>query len=101
MSRYTETRYEENFPGANLTDEEREFVEAVERYKQQTHRRFPAWSELLRLAKRMGYRKVAPAEAHEPAHSVPVSSNATATAKRGAQTKPHSTTTKQAQEGSA
>jgi hypothetical protein len=78
MSRYTETRYEENFPGANLTDEEREFVEAVERYKRQTRRRFPSWSELLRLAKRLGYRKVAVAPAADPEAAGPPAANAPA-----------------------
>lgn len=40
------------------TDEEREFLMAVEAYKKQTKRRFPTWVEILKVAHSLGYRKV-------------------------------------------
>jgi hypothetical protein len=58
MPRLTIARYEENFPGANFTDEEREFLQAMDRYKRQYQRPFPSWSEVLGVVRRLGYRKV-------------------------------------------
>ena len=51
---------EENFPGSNFTDEEREFIVAMDYYKR-THRRpFPTWREVLGVLKSLGYRKPPP-----------------------------------------
>lgn len=38
--------------------DEVEFMNAVQAYKQQTGRKFPAYSELLRVLKGLGYQKV-------------------------------------------
>ena len=35
-----------------------EFMVAMERYKREAHRQFPAWHEVLRVLKSLGYRKV-------------------------------------------
>jgi hypothetical protein len=56
---YTEERFEENFPGANFTDEEREFLLAMERYQRERGRRWPTWHEVLAVARSLGYRRVA------------------------------------------
>lgn len=39
------------------TDEEREFLLAMERYKKANRRPFPTWSETLEVLKGLGYRK--------------------------------------------
>jgi hypothetical protein len=57
MPRTTDARYEENFPGCGFTDEEREFLVAIERYKRTNRRPFPTWHEVLRVFKSLGYRK--------------------------------------------
>jgi hypothetical protein len=43
------------------TDEEWEFIRAVEEYRRINHRQFPTSSEILEVAKCLGYRKVAQA----------------------------------------
>ena len=54
-----------HFPGATYSNEEREFFAAIDHYKAATGRQFLSWHEVLRLVKRMGYRKVA-ADRGEP-----------------------------------
>lgn len=39
------------------TDEEREFVLALDRYKRENRRPFPTWREVLWVIKELGYRK--------------------------------------------
>ncbi len=45
-------------------DEEREnmetleFIKAVDRYKRKTQKAFPSWTEVLKIIKSLGYRKV-------------------------------------------
>ena len=41
----------------DLTLEEIEFVRAIDRYKQKFNRPFPTWSEVLAIAKELGYTK--------------------------------------------
>lgn len=43
--------------GADYTDEEREFLHAMDDYITRTGRRFPAWTEALGVLKSLGYRK--------------------------------------------
>lgn len=43
--------------GAEYTDEEREFMVAMDRYKRERHRPFPTFAETLRVLKSLGYRK--------------------------------------------
>lgn len=57
MPKFTETRFEENFPGTALTPDEVEFGMAMERYMRLRDRRFPTWHEVLRVAIALGYRK--------------------------------------------
>ena len=66
MPRLTEARYEENFPGANFSDEEIAFLKAIEEYRRLRKRLFPTWCEVLRVLKALGYRKVAEPSAIEP-----------------------------------
>ena len=60
MPKLTESRFEENFPGADLSPEEVEFALAMERYMRLRQRPFPNWHEVLRVALALGYRKPAP-----------------------------------------
>ena len=43
----------------NMSDEQFEFLMAIEEYKTQNHRPFPTWTEILELVKALGYRKIA------------------------------------------
>lgn len=43
----------------HMTDEQFEFVMAVDKYKKQNQRPFPSWTEILEIIKVLGYRKVA------------------------------------------
>jgi hypothetical protein len=51
---------EENFPGCNYTDDEREFLLAMDHYKRTQRRPYPTWREVLRVLKSLGYRKPPP-----------------------------------------
>jgi hypothetical protein len=57
MPRFTEARYEENFPGAALSPDQTEFALAMERYMRVRHRPFPTWHEVLAVLTALGYRK--------------------------------------------
>jgi len=48
---------EANFPGADSTAEELEFLQAIGRYKRQARRPQPTWREALGVVKALGYRK--------------------------------------------
>lgn len=48
----------ENFPGADVTPEELEFLKAMERFQRRHHRRYPTWREVLFVLKSLGYRRV-------------------------------------------
>jgi len=41
-----------------MTDEQFEFIKAVDEYKKLNSRPFPSWTEILELIKTLGYRKV-------------------------------------------
>jgi len=41
-----------------MTDEELEFIKAVNEYKQRYNKPFPTWSEILHILKSIGYEKV-------------------------------------------
>lgn len=51
---------DEVFPGSEITAEEWEFIRAIEAYKRKHRRQFPAWTEVLEVLKRLGYRKAEP-----------------------------------------
>jgi hypothetical protein len=42
-----------------LSDEQFEFLQAINEYKQKNTRPFPTWTEVLEVIKALGYRKVA------------------------------------------
>ena len=42
-----------------MTDEQFEFLMAIDQYKRQNNRPFPTWTEVLDVIKAVGYRKVA------------------------------------------
>lgn len=46
----------------DYTDDETEFMKAVERYKRDNRRPFPTWSEVLEIVRSLGYRKTAEPE---------------------------------------
>ena len=58
MPKFTDARYEENFPGARLTVAQVEFAFAMERYMRLRGRPFPTWHEVLQVVEALGYRKV-------------------------------------------
>ena len=43
----------------NMSDEQFEFLMAIEEYKKENSRPFPTWTEVLELIRALGYRKVA------------------------------------------
>jgi hypothetical protein len=45
----------------DYTDEEIEFMKAMDQYKRDNRRPFPTWSEVLEVLQALGYRKVAAA----------------------------------------
>ena len=47
----------------NMTDEQFEFVTAIDQYKRANQRPFPTWTEVLEVIKAMGYRKIAEPQA--------------------------------------
>jgi len=42
----------------DYSDDEMEFIQAIERYKKTSGRTFPTWSEVLEVARSLGYQKV-------------------------------------------
>ena len=46
-----------------MTDEQFEFVTAVDQYKRANQKPFPTWTEVLEVIKAMGYRKIAEPQA--------------------------------------
>jgi hypothetical protein len=45
-----------------MSDEQFEFLMAIDEYKRKNSRPFPTWTEVLELILALGYRKVAPAQ---------------------------------------
>ena len=43
----------------NMSDEQFDFLMAIEEYKKENSRPFPTWTEVLEIIKALGYRKVA------------------------------------------
>jgi hypothetical protein len=50
---------EENFPGWDYTEAEREFLLAMDRYKRSARRPYPTWREVFNVFLALGYRKAA------------------------------------------
>jgi hypothetical protein len=49
-----------------MSDEQFEFLLAIEEYKQQNGTRFPTWTEVFEVIKALGYRKVAEPQSLKP-----------------------------------
>lgn len=47
-----------------MSDEQFEFLKAIDEYKRVNNRPFPTWTEVLEVVKHLGYRKVAPVGEH-------------------------------------
>ena len=50
----------------HLSDEQFEFLMAINEYKRKNAKHFPTWTEVLELIKALGYRKVAEPQSLEP-----------------------------------
>jgi hypothetical protein len=50
---------QEAHPGSDYTDDELEFLRAIDRYKKCGRRPHPSWREVLQVLLSLGYRKVA------------------------------------------
>jgi hypothetical protein len=50
---------DEIYVGADYSDDEREFLVAIERYRREKRRPFPTCREVLRVLLSLGYRRVA------------------------------------------
>jgi hypothetical protein len=46
-------------PGSEYSQNELEFLQAIDAYKRENERPFPSWTEILEIAFALGYRKVA------------------------------------------
>lgn len=55
------TSYSLYFDGADMTEDDTEFLLAIAAYQKRNARRFPTWLEILYVARCLGYRKVADA----------------------------------------
>ena len=56
-----------------MSDEQFEFLMAIDRYKRKNARPFPTWTEVLEVIKALGYRKVAEPQALDGAKKTPES----------------------------
>ena len=48
-----------NAEEGEMSDEQMEFLQAIDQYKRKNARPFPTWTEVLEVIKALGYRKVA------------------------------------------
>jgi hypothetical protein len=55
------TSYSPYFDGADITDDETEFLLALAAYQKRFRRRYPTWREVLYILRCLGYRKAADA----------------------------------------
>ena len=56
-----------------MSDEQFEFLMAIDEYKRQNSRPFPTWTEVLEVIKALGYRKVAEPQSLEQSQKEPES----------------------------
>jgi hypothetical protein len=47
-----------------MTPEQFLFIKAIDAYKRVNHRPYPTWTEVLEVARKLGYRKTAPMQLH-------------------------------------
>jgi hypothetical protein len=60
--RHDPVGWEVLFPGSDYTEEEREFLVAIDRYKRTRRRPYPTWREVLQVLRGLGWRRVRPEE---------------------------------------
>jgi hypothetical protein len=60
---------EENFPGSDYTDEEREFLIAMDRYKRLRRRPHPSWREVLDVLRALGWHRSPATATDAPPHT--------------------------------
>ncbi len=58
-----------------MSDEQFEFLMAIDEYKRKNQRPFPTWTEVLEVIKAIGYRKVAEPQPLEPFTKAPEEEN--------------------------
>ncbi len=64
---YSYTSYSIYFDGADMTEDETEFLLAVSSYQKRFQRRYPTWREVLHILRCLGYRKAdAPVAVDQP-----------------------------------
>lgn len=56
----------------DYSDEETEFMKAMDRYKRENRRPFPTWSEVLEVMRALGYRRVAEATVLPGSKPIPI-----------------------------
>lgn len=61
LNRPREDRFDEVHVGSHFTEDEVEFLMAIDRYQRRTNRRFLSWHEVLRVVRSLGYAKPAAA----------------------------------------
>jgi hypothetical protein len=42
----------------SLSSEELQFIKAIEKYKSENHKHFLSWTEVLKIVKELGYKKI-------------------------------------------
>jgi hypothetical protein len=62
VSRHQDARgeFSEVCPCADYTDDEREFLQAMDRFKRSHNRPYPTWREVLGVLRSLGYAKAPP-----------------------------------------
>ena len=55
----------------SLSTEELQFIKAIEKYKSKTGKTFLSWTEVLKIFKELGYKKVPPRKAVASHHEEP------------------------------
>ncbi len=51
----------------SLSSEELQFIKAIEKYKSEKNKHFLSWTEVLKIVKKLGYRKVSSGKCQVPA----------------------------------
>lgn len=50
----------------SLSSDQLQFIKAIEKYKSQNNKHFLSWTEVLKIIKELGYRKVSKKEKEQP-----------------------------------
>ena len=74
--------YSENFHGSNISDDEWQFMKAMEAYQRRWRRRYPSWREVLFVLHCLGYRKTEAAVPVDASPPTPAELEFAATARR-------------------